>query len=121
MKEKNLWSMIGLFLVLAILSLILGIRHYIEGNSFLASLYFFVVVVLLSASLMGLIADRWYREKQGSFKVVVLVLYAIVPIVFVLIPIGYVGDPTLTLIAGIILGVFIGLVAFILILRRRSK
>ena len=121
MTEQNVWSLAKLFLLLASLALLLGFWHYANGNTFVASLYFVVVVVLLSAALMGLIADQWYREKQGPFKVVVLALYAIVPIMFVLIPFGYVGDPEFAIIAGIIIGGLIGLVAIVLILSRRSK
>jgi hypothetical protein len=121
MTEKNVWNVIGIFLLLACLALILGIWKYTEEAMFEASLYFVVVVVLLSASLMALIANRWYPEKQRAFKVGVLTLYAFVFIAFVLIHIQFIGDPGLTTITGIIIGILIGLVAFVLILQRRPK
>lgn len=121
MTEKDTWSFVGLLLFIACLALILGIGNYMEGNTFEASLYFVVIVVMLSTALMVLIADRWYPERKGSFKVIVLALYAIVPIVFVLIHSQYTGDPGLALIAGITIGVLIGLVALFLILRQRTQ
>jgi len=72
-------------------------------------------------SLIVLIADRWYQERKSAFKVVVVALFSVIIIVFVLIHIQFVGDPTLALMVGIIIGSLIGLVAFVLILKHRIK
>jgi hypothetical protein len=121
MTEKDTWNLVGIFYLLACLGLFLGIWHYSEGNVFEASLYFVLVVVALSVSLIVLIADRWYQERKSALKVVVVALFSVIIIVFVLIHIQYVGDPTLALMVGIIIGSLIGLVAFVLILKHRIK
>ena len=121
MTKNDARSIIGISFLLACLGVILGIWRYNEGRVFEGSLYFVLVVVALSLSLMVLIAEKWYQERKGAFKLIVVALIILCLILFVLIFSQYGGNPELALVFGIVIGILIGLVTLVLILKRRRK